>query len=244
VLIEKPLSTSLEGVAELAARAESNSRQIGIAYVYRSHPVLADMRDAIQSGRFGTPLNFVVTSGQNFPFYRPAYRETYYTRHETGGGAIQDAITHLMNASEWIVGPVTRLVADAEHLALPGVEVEDTVHIVTRHNRVLGSFSLNQHQAPNESSMTIVCAEGTARFEMHRCRWMSCTEPGADWNVEREMTLERDDLFVRQAALFLDMLEQGHAPTCPLEDATQTLKVNLAALQSVRERRWVEVNNV
>lgn len=244
LLIEKPLSTSLEGVAELAALAESKTRYIGIAYVYRSHPVLADMRDAIQSGRFGTPLNFVVTSGQNFPFYRPAYRETYYTRHETGGGAIQDAITHLMNASEWIVGPVTKLVADAEHLALPGVEVEDTVHILTRHGNVLGSFSLNQHQAPNESSLTIVCSEGTVRFEMHRCRWMSCTEPGADWNIERERTLERDDLFVRQASLFLDVLEHGQPPTCSLEEATQTLKVNLAALQSVRERRWVEVSDV
>ncbi|MCH5373333.1 MAG: Gfo/Idh/MocA family oxidoreductase, partial [Planctomycetes bacterium] len=237
-------SISLAGVAELAALAESKSRHLGIAYVYRSHPVLADMRDAILSGRFGTPLNFIATGGQHFPFYRPAYRETYYTRHETGGGAIQDAITHVMNAMEWLVGPITRLVADAEHLALPGVEVEDTVHLITRHDAVMGSFSLNQHQAPNESSITIVCTEGTVRFEMHRCRWMSCIEPGTDWNVQREMTLERDDLFIRQAALFLDVLDRKRPPTCTLGEATQTLKVNLAALQSVRDRCWVEVSDV
>lgn len=244
LLIEKPLSTSLKGVVELQKLATVKSRQIGIAYVYRSHPVLGAMREAIQSGRFGTPLNFIATGGQHFPFYRPAYRETYYTRHETGGGAIQDAITHVMNAMEWLVGPITRLVADAEHLALPGVEVEDTVHLITRHNAVMGSFSLNQHQAPNESSITIVCSEGTVRIEMHRCRWMSCTEPGTDWNVELEMTLERDDLFIRQAGLFLDVLENNAAPTCSLEEATQTLKVNLAALRSVRENKWIAIKDV
>lgn len=244
LLIEKPLSTTLTGVEELQALATAKSRHIGIAYVYRSHPVLGAMREAIQSGRFGTPINFIATGGQHFPFYRPAYRETYYTRHETGGGAIQDAITHVMNAMEWLVGPITRLVADAGHLALPGVEVEDTVHLITRHDQVMGSFSLNQHQAPNESSITIVCSKGTTRFEMHRCRWMSCNEPGTDWNVEHEMTLERDDLFIRQANLFLDVLENDSTPTCTLAEATQTLKVNLAALQSVREKQWIEIKDV
>lgn len=243
MLIEKPLSISLDGTNELAREIRERDLKLSIAYVTRVNPVLQNMREAILSERFGKPLELIAVSGQHFPLYRPAYREIYYTRHETGGGAIQDALTHMLNASEWIVGPVTSLVCDAAHLSLEGVDIEDTVHLVTRQGSVLGNFSLNQHQAPNESTLTIVCQRGTVRFEAHRTRWLSCVKPGSDWNVEFQTSLERDDLFVRQADAFLDTLE-GIAPqVCTLEEGLQTLKVNLAALKSWKQRTWIDLNH-
>ena len=163
-----------------------------------------------------------------------------HARRETGGGAIQDALTHMVNAAEWLVGPVTKLVADAEHCLLDGTSVEDTANLLTRHDRVIGSFSLNQHQAPNETLLTIVCERGTIRYEGHRNRWLSCSEPGADWTVEEEFSLERDDLFIRQANAFLDQLDGTAPAACPLADGMQTLRVNLAALKSADSGIWIE----
>jgi predicted dehydrogenase len=180
-----------------------------------------------------------LTSGQHFPFYRPAFRETYYTQRETGGGAIQDALTHTLNAAEWLVGPITKLIADAEHCVLDGVQVEDTVHVLTRHNSVLGSFSLNQHQPPNETTLTVICERGAARWESHNNRWLSAQEPGQPWRIEDAFSLERDDLFISQANVFLDQLEKTNGPACSLREALQTLKVNLAALRSLDEKAWI-----
>ncbi|MBX3436498.1 MAG: Gfo/Idh/MocA family oxidoreductase [Planctomycetaceae bacterium] len=244
LLIEKPLSVSLDGVDELVHVVREAGAPVSMAYVYRAHPALIDMKRALDQRRFGRPVEVVARSGQHFPFYRPAYRQIYYTRHETGGGAIQDALTHLLNAAEWLVGPITRLVADAEHCVLEGVDVEDTVHLIARHGDVLSSFSLNQHQAPNETTLTVICEHGVARLESHRRRWRSCTEPGAEWTVEAEFALERDDLFVRQANAFLDVLDGKAEPACTLTEALQTLCVNLAALQSVKERRWIEISDL
>jgi len=239
VLIEKPLSVALEGIAEFQERIVSQSLPVSVAYVLRHHPGFLAMKQALGDSRFGRPVEVVMTGGQHFPFYRPAYRETYYTRHETGGGAIQDALTHMMNAAEWLVGPVTKLVADAEHCLLEGVAVEDTVHVLTRHGGVLGSFSLNQHQAANETTLTVICEQGMLRFESHNCRWLSCLKPGEPWNVEGEFSLERDDLFVAQANAFLDQLEDKRGPACSIEEALQTLRVNLAALESLKSRAWI-----
>ena len=238
VLIEKPLAVTLEGVAELEQSLAGRDVRTAVAYVYRSHPALAAMQAALRSGRFGQPLQVTAVSGQNFPFYRPAYRETYYTRHESGGGAVQDALTHVINATEWLVGPVTSLVADAEHLALPGVTVEDTVHVLTRHGSVLGCFSLNQHQAPNESTITVACEGGTVRFEFHNHRWRWVVEPGAAWHDEPADAIERDTLFIAQANQFLDLLEGQAPPRCTLAEARQTLLVNRAILESARTRAW------
>lgn len=238
VLIEKPLSTRFDGVDELIHEAEERHIVAGVAYVYRAHPVLIAMRDAIRSGRFGEPVQVVAQCGQHFPFYRPAYRTIYYNDRATGGGAVQDALTHVVNAAEWIVGPVDRLVADVGHQVLDGVTVEDTVHVLTRHRTVIGCFNLNQHQAPNETTLTVVCQRGTVRFEAHECRWRWAIEPGAPWTDEAIPALERDALFVRQADAFLDAVEWKIAPSCPLADARQTLAVNLAILRSAERGGW------
>ena len=241
LLIEKPLSTSEEGVAELMAEVERQRRVVGVAYVNRVHPVLSDMKEALDSGRFGEMVQLVAVSGQHFPTYRPAYREIYYREHATGGGAIQDALTHMVNAGEWLAGPVDRLSADAAHQVLPGVEVEDTVHVLARHGSVLACYALNQHQAPNELSMTVVGSRGTVRYEAHRGRWMWMTEPGAHWQTGLEVNVERDEVFVRQAALMLDAVEGRAVPRCGLDAALQTLRVNLAILAACRSGEWQEV---
>lgn len=239
VLIEKPLSMSLEGIAEFQELAQSKNLPVSVAYVYRQHPGLAAMKQALDENRYGKIVQIVMVGGQHFPFYRPAYRETYYTKHETGGGAIQDALTHMMNAAEWLVGPVTRLVADAENCVLDGVEVEDTVHLLTRHGGILGSFSLNQHQPANETILTVICERGVVRLESHNSRWLSCREPDQPWTIEEEFPLERDDLFIAQANAFLDQLEGQRGPACSVEEGLQTLKVNLAALQSLKSGEWI-----
>ena len=110
VLIEKPLATSTEGVARLQKVVDDRGVVVGVAYVYRSHPLIRSVREAVASGRFGQPVELVAVAGQHFPTYRPAYRTIYYNNRATGGGAIQDALTHVINAGEWIVGPVDRLV--------------------------------------------------------------------------------------------------------------------------------------
>ena len=48
------------------------------------------------------------------------------------------------------------------------MDVEDTVHVLARHGDVLASYSLNQHQAPNEVTLTVVCERGTVRWEARR----------------------------------------------------------------------------
>jgi predicted dehydrogenase len=245
LLIEKPLSTSLDGIDRLRETIERQAIACSVAYVYRAHPVLAVMREAIHSGRFGRPLELVAVSGQHFPTYRPAYREIYYKDRATGGGAIQDALTHVINAGEWLVGPVTRLVADAAHQRLEGVSVEDTVHLVARHGGVLASYSLNQHQAFNENTITVVCEQGTVRFEGHECRWRWLTTPGEAWHdepLEPLEPLERDSLFVAQASHFLDAVEGKRPVACSLDEGLQTLRVNLAALASAEGGGWQQIS--
>jgi predicted dehydrogenase len=243
LLIEKPLSTTLAGIDQLRQVVRERRVTAAVAYVYRCHPLLVAMRQALREGRFGTPVELTAVSGQHFPTYRPAYRSTYYTDRATGGGAIQDAATHIINAGEWLLGPADRVVADAAHQVLEGVTVEDTVHLLARHASVLATYSLNQYQAPNEFTLTVVCERGTVRteFHEHRLRWL--TQPGGIWHDESIAPLERDTNFIAQANAFLDAVEGKAAVPCSLEEGIQTLRVNLAALASL-DQGWQSISSV
>jgi predicted dehydrogenase len=244
LLLEKPLSTNLDGIDKLHEILKQQNLKSAVAYVMRNNPILRSMRDAIASGRFGRPVEIVSTSGQHFPTYRPAYRDIYYKNRATGGGAIQDALTHVLNASEWIVGPINRIAVDASHQILEGVDVEDTVHVMTRHGGVLGSYSLNQYQAPSEMTITVICDGGTARFEGHNSRWRWMLKPGDAWTDEQFEPFERDVFFVKQANAFLDLLDDRVKPLCTLEEGLQTLRVNLAALASADQGNWQTIENI
>ena len=242
VFIEKPLSTSTGRIDELLLLIAQTQVQAAVAYTYRAHPALQSMRSAIRSGRFGRPVQVVSVWGQHFPTYRPAYHSIYYKDRETGGGAIQDVLPHAINAAEFLVGPIERIMADAAHQVLEGVMVEDTVHVIARHQgNILGCYTLNQHQAPNENTITVMCERGTARFELHQSRWLSCVEPGEEWVIQEQFSLERDDLFIRQANAALDMVAGIVPPLCTVEEGLQTLKVSLAILRGADAPRWHEV---
>lgn len=242
LLIEKPLSLGMEGVAALEALVDRTGVRVGVGFVFRSLPALRQMREAIQAGRFGRPVEVQVQAGQHFPFYRPAYREIYYADAAQGGGLIQDMLPHQLNVAEWMVGPVTEVVADAVHAVLPGVTVEDTAHVMTRHAGVRGVFALNQHQPVNEFTVTVMCESGAARWELRGQRWLSAETNGGDWMEEASFVHERDDYYIMQAQGFLDFWEGRADAPCSLGDGVQTLKTMLAVLESVKNERWVEVN--
>jgi len=242
LLVEKPLSLSLEGVGDLVETVTRRGVRATVGFVYRSLPALAHLRGEALSGAIGGVVQVQVQAGQHFPFYRPAYREIYYAEPAMGGGLIQDMLPHPLNAVEWIVGPATRVVADAVHAVLPGVAVEDTVNVLTRHGQVLGSFSLNQHQPVNEFVITVHGDRGSLRWRMKDHSWLIASDPGGDWIVRESFEHDRDGFYMLQAHGFLDYLEGKSGNPCPLEDAIATVRSTLAVLESRETSQWVEVS--
>ena len=56
--------------------------------------------------------------------------------------------------------------------------------------------------------------------------------PGDKWTDVPHPTGNRDTMYLAQADRFLNVLEGKASPACTLDEGIQTLKVNLAILQS------------
>lgn len=235
VLIEKPLALDLGGTTALLAARDRSGKFAAVAYVHHSQPALLAAREFILSGKFGRIRHAAVNTGHDFPAARPAYREIYYRDHSQGGGAIQDALTHMANCVEWVLGPTERVFCDAAHQVLEGVDVEDTVSLVARNGGALVTYSLNQFQSPNETRLDFHADGGSVRLELHAQRWGTFARGAKDWTWHPAPVRERDQLFVAQANAFLDGCEGRPNALCTLEEGIQTLRFNLAALRSWRE---------
>ena len=83
-----------------------------IAYVLRHHPATQRTRELLTEGAIGKLHQVTVVAGQHFPSFRPAYRDIYYARRETGGGAVQDAATHLFDIVQHLAGPLDWIFCD------------------------------------------------------------------------------------------------------------------------------------
>jgi len=245
LFLEKPLSTSLERIEELRHLIESGELTAAVAYFYRTHPALVAMKNAIDEGRFGRPVQLISINGQNLPHYRPAYRDVYYRDRAMGGGAIQDILTHSLNAGEWLAGPIDRVAVDAAHMVLEGVEVEDVVHVCARHGDVMATYSVNQFQMPNEVTLTVNCEKGSACFDLLGQKWKWMDQVDGSWHEESFGPLERDELYLSQAGALLDVLHGHRPPPCSFEEGLQTLRVNLTALRlATRDASLTSVDGV
>ena len=207
-LIEKPLALSYADTLPLSeAAAKQPAVQVRIGYVLHCYPAFAEARMAIRDGRIGEILAIQFVAGQDFSFTRPGYEKTYYRLHETGGGLIQDALTHYTNLVDWFVGPAQSVTVDAEHLYLPNVDVEDTVYAMARNGKIFVSYSVTQFQAAPEITVLLHCREGSLRAEPLRERWGIMTRGETTWTRYNAPQPQSDIAYIAQANAFLDAIE-------------------------------------
>jgi predicted dehydrogenase len=244
VLLEKPLSTSLAGVADLLRLHAQSGQAAAVAYVLHQYPMLAQARAFLERGELGRVLQVATLSGQPFHRLRPGYAQSYYRDRQSGGGAIQDALTHTVNWVESVIGPADSVLCDCAHLGVPDVTVEDTVHVSARHGQTLANYTLNQFQAPNETTLQLNAERGSVKIEFHNKRWGFFRENDAAWTWCETPMADRDAPFLAQANSFLDRIEGKPATLCSLQAGADTLRFNLAALASAQSGHRVACQDI
>ena len=244
VLLEKPLSVTWAGVQELLALQVSTGVEVRVAYVRRSDPVLEAARARLLAGDIGELRLCHVNSSQEFPKYRPDYRETYYARAEMGGGALLDAASHWIDAMQWTVGRITEVGCMYDHLQLPGVTVEDTALMSLRFaGGQMGQLMINQFQKPAIDQAEWVGTAGNLR--QSRDGALAVARDDSDQWLRQDLSdgLSPDDTnarrFRRQASYFLDLLDGEEVHLTTLKEAADNLHTVLAAKAAYREKRII-----
>ena len=90
IFLEKPLSTSLDGVEELENEAKKRGLVVGNAFCFRFHEGIEKLKKIVDSGKIGKKVSIRAMMGEHFPTVRPDYMSTYYVKYSGAFELVHD----------------------------------------------------------------------------------------------------------------------------------------------------------
>ena len=245
-MVEKPLSTSMEGVDEIIQLVKKNNLFARVGYTRRNSHVSRALKSQIDNNKVGDVKLVYINSSQEFPKYRPDYQTIYYAHPEMGGGAILDAATHMIDQLIWIIGKPTEVSCMFDRLVLKGTKTEDTCLINIRfESGIMANITVNQFQKPNVNSYEFIGTKGNLKLDHSILRFAD--DDSGKWKEEKDYMQGLDPMevhqnnFLLQAEKILDGLEGKECDLATLEEAKLNLKVVFAAKQSWQEKKIISI---
>jgi len=258
ILLEKPVSDSLDRLDVLQKAAEKSGSKILVGFQFRYHPTLNKARELIQQNALGKILTVHALWGEYLPQGHPweDYRQSYAARADLGGGVIR-TLTHPLDYLRYLLGEVDSLWSFNGHLSSLEMDVEDAAEIGLKFvNGAVGGLHLNYFQRPPVHRLEIVGTNGTLRwdnadgilhfFKMPAPFGMFSDNPPAPVveTFAPPEGFERNQLFVAQTRHFVETAAGESEPRCTLADGAQALRLALAAQESQESGKVIQIPNV
>jgi predicted dehydrogenase len=255
ILLEKPVSQSLDRLDVLQKAAEKTGSKILVGFQFRYHPTLNKARELIQSNALGKILTVHAHWGEYLPQWHPweDYRQSYAARAELGGGVIV-TLTHPLDYLRYLLGDVDSLWSFNGHISPLEVDVEDVAEIGLKFaNGTVGGVHVNYFQRPPVHRLEIVGTNGTLRWDnadgiLHFYKMPATFGSFSEYPpapVVETFTppegFERNQLFLAQTRHFIEVVRGKAEPVCRLEDGVVALRLALAAYESQKTGRTVKM---
>jgi predicted dehydrogenase len=242
LLIEKPVSHSMDGIEKLKEALKRGGGETLVGFQFRFHPGLRALKRYLEEGAIGRVVSARVNWGEYLPDWHPweDYRFSYSARSELGGGVLL-TLCHPFDYLLWLVGEVESVSAEVGTLGALELEVEDTAEVLLSFKEgVLANVHLDYNQRPASHWLEIVGTEGTIKWNNAdgkvRC-WSSVSDNWQDTPAPNGF--ERNDMFLDEMRYFLDILDGEATSLCSLEDGIRVLEIVLAAYESASSGRRV-----
>jgi predicted dehydrogenase len=237
ILLEKPVSHSIERVEELEQAVQQNGVKVLVGFQFRFHPGMQKVKQLLDEAAIGKPLSARAHWGEYLPNWHPweDYKQGYAARPELGGGVVL-TLSHPLDYLRWFLGEVESVCGLTSHMGL-NMLVEDLAEIgLAFANGAIGSLHLDYDQRPPTHTLEIIGTRGTIRWDnadgITRLASVGQVDKAGPW---RDFTppegFERNQMFLDELRHFRDVLHGESEPVCTLQDGVQALRLALAARQ-------------
>lgn len=244
ILLEKPISHTMEGVDKLVTAIDDQGVKVLVGYQFRFHPGLQKVNDLLLEGAIGRPLSVRAHWGEYLPDWHPweDYRDGYSARADLGGGVIL-TLSHPLDYLRWLLGEVTAVWSFSSSIGDLELTVEDTAEIgLLFANGVIGSIHLDYYQQPSTHYVEMIGTDGTMCWEYAIGGVKLYRKDSNGWQTwSLPESFERNDMFLAEMRHFREVVGGSAEPVCSLEDGIRALLLARAALTSCSSKRLVEL---
>lgn len=249
--VEKPFATATDEAHAVTDAATSAGVTAVVGYNRRLHPVHERARELLRAGRIGR-VRAVLSA-----FCEPAPAGTlaaWKRQRATGGGVLLDLASHHVDLLRWMLDDE---VATVEARLASQHSEHDSASIDLRTREGIDAHGTFSFRVGPADWLTFLGERGSLHVDRFRCalelraarrfgyglRRVALLPRPADtrWRLLRAIRPSLDPSYARALAAFVAELRGGRARCARLADGARTLAVLLAAEESARLGRPVEV---
>jgi len=231
VFIEKPVSHTLAGTADLVDAVGERQLTAMVGYNLRFHPALTAVKQLVEMNEIGTVLSARVWVGQYLPDWQPGldYRESYACRSELGGGVIL-TLSHEVDYVHWLLGDVAQITAVTSQPSDLEMNVESLAELTMMHRSgVITQIHLDCLRRPPSRGCELIGSHGTICCDLNRSEVRLYKTGGREPTV---MPLAFDDvnrMYLDEVNHFIECIRSGLTPRVSLADGIAVLGMAMAA---------------
>jgi predicted dehydrogenase len=238
ILLEKPISNSMDRIDELKNAVKVSGSRILVGFQFRYHPGLKQIKKWIQQDKIGSIYYVRTHWGEYLPDWHSweDYRESYSAREDLGGGVLL-TLSHPIDYLRWIFGEFDSVSAKVGEQKALGIEVEEMVEATVRfQNGILGGMHLNYLQRPPEHSLDVIGSEGRISWNYLSGELKLYLAEEQTWEFyPLAEDFSRNDLFLAEMRHFLQVAAGKKAPLCSLDDGIKVQKIITALYQAAED---------
>lgn len=246
LFVEKPLSNDEAHLDELIDLVEKRHLVALVGYHMRFHPCLLRLRALLAQEAVGQIVAVHVEVGEYLPGWHTYedYRQMYASRADLGGGAILSQI-HELDYVYWLFGPPRRVFALGGHLSSLEIDVEDVAsalfECVVDGRAVPVHVHQDYLQRPPARGCKVIGDAGKILVDLQELSVTVFDAQGGLAEASDFAGFQRNELFLREAEHFLACIKGEETPKVTVRDGAQSLRMALAAKESLATGRVVEL---
>lgn len=244
ILLEKPVSHSLDRVEEFRAALIKGGGQVLVGFQFRFHPGLRRILSLLDESAIGRVIYARAHWGEYLPGWHPweDYRVSYSARADLGGGVLL-TMCHPFDYLRWILGEVDSVSAVMGTYGDLELEVEDTADVLVHFEAgTLGSVHVDYNQRPPSHGLDIFGSQGQICWDSTTgaVRWWTVDE-GRWQNFAPPNKFERNTMFLDEIRHFIAIAQGDVQPICNLDDGVEVLRIVLAAKESASKSKSIDL---
>jgi predicted dehydrogenase len=232
LLIEKPISHSMEGIDTLRRAVDRGGGRVLVGFQFRFHPGLQEVKRLLDQGSIGRPLTARAEWAEYLPDWHPweDYRRSYAARKDLGGGALL-TLCHPFDYLRWLLGEVDGVQAMAAKLGNLEIDVEDTAEVILSHRSgAMSSVHLDYLRQPPCHRLEISGTTGSLTWDNQDGAVDSWVASDRSWHVfSPPAGFERNSMFLEEVRHFAELVAGREPPVTSLDDGVRVLEIALRA---------------
>lgn len=248
LLIEKPISDTTAGVAQLLQTCKDQGAVLLMGYNLRYLPSLQRFRAILLEGLIGKVISVRCEIGQFLPAWRPEadYRQGVSASSALGGGALLE-LSHEIDYLRWLFGDVDWVRATLSRQSDLELDVEDTAHLIlgfgqlSESQPLIGSLTLDFIRHDTTRLCTAIGSKGSLRWNGITGQVAVYPSDGNGWLEIFRHQQNRDDSYVAEWQNFITCVTGQELPLITGEDGLKVLQIIEATRSSAASGCQVNV---